>query len=229
MTENFSRNVNWVACEKAMKDLRIGRRHWVAKHVSGHCGVGTCMLKWKKQENDACPRCGEQEDARHVWTCQSPEACLLRSQDLFKLRKWLKEQDTAPEISRVLMTRLTSWSFNTRAYPQRVRDMDIRRALQEQDDIGWTNLLEGCVSQHWAVAPTNYYKWMGSRKSGRRWTIALIKKLWDVVWDLWDQQNLVLQRRTKTRPSCRYTNLYISNHNSDGKNVINNHKTTLIC
>jgi len=77
MTEDFSRKVNWVACKQAMKNLKIGRRHWVAKHVSGHCGVGVCMKKWKKQDTDECPRCSKQEDARHVWTCQSPEARLL--------------------------------------------------------------------------------------------------------------------------------------------------------
>jgi len=125
MTEDFSRKVNWTACETAMRSLKFERRHWVAKHVSGHCGVWTCMKKWKKQDTDKCPRCSEQEDARHVWTCQSPEARLLRSQHLFKLRKWFKDQDTSPEVARVIMARLTSWSFNTRAYPQRVMDNDV--------------------------------------------------------------------------------------------------------
>jgi len=87
MTEDFSQKVNWIACEKVMRSLKIGRHHWVAKHMSGHCRVGTCMKKWKKQETDQCPRCSEQEDARHVWTCQSSDAQLLRSQHLFQLQK----------------------------------------------------------------------------------------------------------------------------------------------
>jgi hypothetical protein len=34
-----------------------------------------------------------------------------------------------------------------------------------------------------------YYKSISSRKSGRQWTIALIKKLFDVAWDLWEHCN----------------------------------------
>ena len=36
--------VNWQACKKAMSSLPIGRRHWIAKHVSGHAGVGTKIV-----------------------------------------------------------------------------------------------------------------------------------------------------------------------------------------
>jgi hypothetical protein len=34
------------------------------------CGVGKFMKRWKLSQNSACPRCGEVEDAPHVWTCQ---------------------------------------------------------------------------------------------------------------------------------------------------------------
>ena len=33
---------------------------------------------------------------------------------------------------------------------------------------------------------------MGIRKTGERWVMALIHKLWDVAWDLWDHCNRVL-------------------------------------
>jgi hypothetical protein len=55
--------VNWQACEQAMRSLSIGRRHWIAKHVSGHVGVGVKMVQWKMRESAACPRCGEEEDS----------------------------------------------------------------------------------------------------------------------------------------------------------------------
>ena len=40
LTNDSIARVNWQACEQAMKSLSIGRRHWIAKHVSGHVGVG---------------------------------------------------------------------------------------------------------------------------------------------------------------------------------------------
>jgi hypothetical protein len=42
------------------------------------------------------------------------------------------------------------------------------------------------LAQDWEHAQTAHYKWCQSRKSGRRWTIAIIQKLWDIAWDLWE-------------------------------------------
>jgi hypothetical protein len=60
-----------------------------------------------------------------------------------------------------------------------------------------------------------YYQDIKCRRSSKRWTAALITKLWDVAWDLWDfwnavsdhQQNLSLQEDTsaldvKVRDLC---------------------------
>jgi hypothetical protein len=54
--------VNWEACEKAMKSLNLVQWHWVAKHVSEHAGIGIKMVEWKMHEKEECPRCGAEED-----------------------------------------------------------------------------------------------------------------------------------------------------------------------
>jgi hypothetical protein len=33
-----------------------------------------------------------------------------------------------------------------------------------------------------------------SRRTGLRWLTALIQKLWDVAWDMWDHRNRVLHQ-----------------------------------
>jgi hypothetical protein len=43
--------------------------------------------------------------------------------------------------------------------------------------------------RQWEEAPDQHYKAIGSQKSGRRWTAVIIKKMWDVEWDLWEQRN----------------------------------------
>jgi hypothetical protein len=78
-------DVNWEACKKVMKSLNLVCQHWVAKHVSGHAGVGVKMVEWKMRETEECPRCSEVEDTRHVWTCQAAEARILHSQHFYKL------------------------------------------------------------------------------------------------------------------------------------------------
>ena len=148
------------------------------------------MKEWKKRDSSDCPRCGKRETARHVWRCQDPEARLVKSRGMLGIRKFLIEEETQPDMSRIIMARLTSWSMDTSRYPQRTSNAEIREALDIQDQgIGWTSFFEGCIATEWTKIQEAYYKRIGSRKSGRRWTIELIKKLFNVAWDLWDHRN----------------------------------------
>jgi hypothetical protein len=146
-------------------------------------------VEWKMRDSPLCPMCEEVEDARHVWECQSAEAKLVKSKGLYKLRQWMSSQRTCPDISRILSARLTSWAYGTRAYPQRSTRPGVEKALLDQDEIGWTNFVEGCIALEWTAVQDRYYKSIRSKKSGRQWTIALIKKLLDIAWDLWEHRN----------------------------------------
>ena len=95
--------VNWHTCEKAMSSLSIGKRHWIAKHISGHVGVGTKMVQWQFRDSTACPWCGQEEDSHHVWTCHAPDAQWLWSQHIFKLDTWLEQQETHPNLRHKLI------------------------------------------------------------------------------------------------------------------------------
>jgi hypothetical protein len=189
LTSESIARVNWRACEKAMRSLAIGRRLWIAKHVSGHVGVGIKMVQWQMRESASCPRCGAEEDSRHVWTCHSPDARFMRLQHIVKLDEWLRDQETQPDIRRELINGMKAWSVGIERRTFYQTPIHIQAALIHQDAIGWTNLLEGCIDIGWTEAQALYYKTIGSRRSGLRWTVAVIKKLWDVAWDLWEQRN----------------------------------------
>jgi hypothetical protein len=61
--------------------------------------------------------------------------------------------------------------------------------LDEQDKIGWYNFLLGRLSTKWMDAQQKYLESLGKRTTGRRWTIAIISKLWDIAWDMWQHRN----------------------------------------
>jgi len=146
------------------------------------------------RESAACPRCGEEEDSKHEWTCHSPDARWLRIQHILKLEAWLEEHETQPEIRRELINGLKAWSVGTVRRTFHHTPDHIRQVLAYQDAIGWTNLFEGCFDNGWMEAQALYYREIGSRRSGLRWMVAVIKKLWDVAWDLWEQRNGFLHR-----------------------------------
>jgi hypothetical protein len=64
--------------------------------------------------------------------------------------------------------------------------------VQKQDAIGWQSLLEGRPALGWSLLQDRYLQKINSRRSGLRWLIALIQKLWDIAWDMWDNRNKVL-------------------------------------
>jgi hypothetical protein len=45
------------------------------------------------------------------------------------------------------------------------------------------------------VVQTKYYQESKSRRSGKQWTIAVITKLWDIAWDLWEFRNSVYHQQ----------------------------------
>lgn len=52
--------------------------------------------------------------------------------------------------------------------------------------------LEGRISTKWEQHQTQYYITNRLRRSSKQWVTALIKKLWDVAWDLWQFRNRIV-------------------------------------
>jgi|NOAtaT_6_FD_contig_81_301931_length_1652_multi_2_in_0_out_0_3 hypothetical protein len=69
---------------------------------------------------------------------------------------------------------------------------DVSLAFDIQSDIGWNLLLEGWIAYEREFLQSSHYALIGSRKSGRRWLIQVIKKLWLVSWDMWEHRNGIL-------------------------------------
>ncbi len=49
----------------------------------------------------------------------------------------------------------------------------------------------GKVSVRWQHVQQQYFEWLKRRKTGKAWVTALIKKVWEISWDLWDHRNEV--------------------------------------
>jgi hypothetical protein len=49
----------------------------------------------------------------------------------------------------------------------------------------------GRPSVRWRDAQHRYYEWLQRRNTGKAWLQALIKRVWEVSWDMWDHRNEV--------------------------------------
>ena len=66
--------------------------------------------------------------------------------------------------------------------------------LEAQSHIGWSLFIEGCVHKDWQGIIDAYLKSLERKTTGQRWVSSLIKKLWQVAWDMWDHRNLSLHK-----------------------------------
>jgi hypothetical protein len=181
---------NWDALGKAMEESSRSKRVFMMKHTAGMCGVGKFMLKWKQRDNPNCPRCGQFEDAPHVWTCQGCEANDVWKESLDKLNEWMSSIQTDPDIQDGIIAYLNGWRYDSMSEP--LLPSDIYDLILYQSTQGWRTFFEGWIPIAWEETQQSYYSLLKSRRTGRRWTICLIKKLWDIAWDLWNHRNGIL-------------------------------------
>jgi hypothetical protein len=159
------------------------------------------MLLWKKRATALCPRCLlEVEDATHVWQCQDPRALNVWTQAIANLETWMQKQRTEPGI-RVICAKLLWQSGSTEEIQVGTFTLFrrwFRNRMRSDGNPFWKALSVG-----WSEVQHRYYEFLDSRRTGLRWLTALIQKLWDVAWDMWDHRNRALQPGTfgRTRPT----------------------------
>ena len=145
------------------------------------------------REESNCPRCGMiDEDMDHVLRCQSTEANEKWLSTMESLRKWLEKHDTHLDLDEILCKRLLEWRNGEGLQPMVFSDPVLYRLLLKQDTIGWRACIDGLLVREWAAVQASYFEMIGSRRSGKRWAVASIKKLWDTAWDMWDHRNRVV-------------------------------------
>ncbi len=189
--------IDWPSYQRAMLEIPLHRRRWVSKFVSGHFAHGKNMQRWRFRSASNCPRCQHPlEDKPHIIRCPAEAAVNIWQSFLKNLRSWLREQRTSPTLTDTILQCLISWYQEEN--PQETSATS-RYLFDDFHAIGADRLIEGWLPLAWRLEQENYWSHIRTRKSSKRWTSELIKKLWDVVWDLWDQRNEALHQDTSNR------------------------------
>ena len=185
--------VAWSCTGTAMQEIDSERRRWITKHSTGWCAVNRNTLRWKMDTVDTCSRCkAPNETAPHVWTCKSTTARAIWEKAELDLEGWFTEVQTCPSIARIISSRVRCWRAGTRHRTfHTFRHTGLREATAGQDKMGWDAAFEGNWHIDWIEVQQRYYQFVGSRRTGKRWLVSLIKKLWDIAWDLWKDRNHV--------------------------------------
>jgi len=152
------------------------------------------MCRWKFCTSSMCPRCNAtDEDKQHILTCPAPEARSLWAKQMKAIDLWLRDEGTDPQLREHLMNYLKSWPLAPATLPTSPPFME------DQDNIGHHYMMDRWLSQEWRAHQEQTWAQIRSRKSSKQWTSELIKKLWNVAWDMWEQWNKVLHNSDTNR------------------------------
>jgi len=130
------------------------------------------------------------EDGERVLLCQSEGAKEQWKTSVEKLRSHLVDNCTGMEVLTAICDGLEGW-YNNSPRIERPYNEEVVEALKNQDSIGWRALLEGCPATGWAEAQQAVFDGLGSKRTSRRWATAMVKKMMDTAWDMWDHRNSV--------------------------------------
>jgi len=184
--------VDWPSLGRAMRSSKPPRRRWASKLMSGHFAHGKNMVRWKKRNSNECPRCGLPEDKDHIIRCNQDEANSMWTTAIISLQTWMKEEQFDPDLISELTTGLQQWHSGSQA-------TGTSTASQSQNLLGWDCAMDGWLSLEWRNQQEAYWKLWHKQKSSKRWISELVKKLWNIAWDMWAHRNGILHSSTASR------------------------------
>ncbi len=185
-TQAQIQEVDWNSLGRAMQSAPLQQRRWASKQMSGHFAHGKNMVRWKKRTSDTCPRCGSSpEDKDHITRCTQEEAATIWLNAITALTQWMKDEQSDPTLIKAITEGLAEWRSGIPA------DNDTP-AFQKQSELGWQVALDGWITIEWRAQQEQYWLQWRRKKSSKRWASELIKKLWNISWDMWAHRNGVL-------------------------------------
>ena len=178
--------LNYEAIRTSYKNINLFYQLRVPKWIGQRLPVNTRTVTWNPGSCALCPRCGtEPETQTHVITCQHPGAIVLTSNWLDKLELWLAQQHTQPELRFGIISILRA-VFQERPWcPPHTTDPGVRRAFNCQQRLGLQDIIYGWWHIGWAEAQHTYLTSISRKTTGKRWLSRLIRKQWEIAWDLW--------------------------------------------
>jgi hypothetical protein len=119
-----------------------------------------------------CSRCGLKMGRLH---CDAPPLAHPSKND-------------ASSTTSHFLQRLHAWKNQDAPRPPNYAWPGVSALVTQQDLIGWRAFLEGCVLQAWAAKQQEYYVWLERKNTEKHWVTTLIKRLWQISWDMWEHR-----------------------------------------
>ena len=171
--------MDWEHLDLAMNSKSDMYKIWRSKQHTGFFGTRVQVGKYSGQEypDKKCPTCGRRETAEHILTCPNEDRTQLLVETTEDLSTWLSQEhltdlELAYWIPKYIMMRGDKPFTSLGAMSPRMKALSI-----SQDNTGWQNFMEGCISTHFYFIQHYHLALSGSYLIGSDWKKSLISKL----------------------------------------------------
>jgi hypothetical protein len=182
----------------ATRSFSLARSHaptflniFITKWLSNTIATGMVMQQRKHRIFNRCPRCNAWgEDRLHLVICWDARAKVIWNKQMDIFQDLLHKEQTCPEIAHFLMNGLRD--FRAKPNSPQVTQVPWQREIIQ---IGWVNVLSGFLGKQLIDYQSQYYKSLGSRKTGVRWGSRIIMHWWILIHKMWLGRNDVLHKK----------------------------------
>jgi hypothetical protein len=181
ISQHLITNINWEACQIAIKRLGLNKQVWIPKWIAGFAPVGKVLQHNKLQDHSECFRCTAFEDTHHVVLCTAPKAQTKWDASVSLLKTWLLKANTMPNLHTAILSRLQAWQTQSRLQDPSYRWSGVNDLVWAQDLIGWHAFPKGAILKAWAAKQQDYYDWIQRHNTGKRWITTQIKNFGNLL------------------------------------------------
>jgi hypothetical protein len=202
-TTHSFQNICWKRQETALKQISKARQAQTEKMCHDLRYTGARHAQWYGEVKPSC-MCGDNEYWRHVLTCKSLDAELIRADSWSKLRKGMDKWGMSQDMWLTIDNGVCHYTMNPKKREHDNMPTEpsqpfgptfdaprnrLKVAFRAQSRIGWDNFLKGRLSLDWITCMDHHFQSNGSKLTGQRCITKLIVSLWEHMDRLWTYRN----------------------------------------
>ena len=154
---------------------------FLAKHVSGCCGVNAYLSHWDESVENVCNSCkGPNEDIYHITTCPNKDRTAFFQSCVDDVVKWMKKARSDPVIACLIESYLCNrdaLSMHTGARP--FIGSKYALLIKYHNELGWQNFTEGRFVTLYVELQREYIQGIDTYQMAESWAVGLMEQLTD--------------------------------------------------
>jgi len=161
----------------------------------GFFAHGKNMAQWQFWSVVWCPHCNTKvKDKAHIMQCPSVDTQQTWSQSLQALQQWFWSSNMAHKIAEAII-----WGFNEWRNPSKATAPPDVACIKDQEALEWDHFMDGWLACSWQTYQESVWHSFRGWWSSWWWVAKLVKKIWNVSWDMLVHCNGIMHNSTQAK------------------------------